>query len=193
VPIDFEAHPFWDFSLAVYGTEGVAKACIALQERCGVDVNLVLFCSWVGVSGRGVLSSAALAAAVDAVAPWNRMVVSGLRAVRRWMKETPTGVAPDLSDALRRRILGIEVACEHAEQLALGRTVAAAAPPAPSADRQAGDAVTNCALYLKHLGAAAGEADCRDLATVIAAAVPAVERSTILALSRRALGIAPAG
>ena len=53
----FEDHPFWDFSLHTYSAEGVGEACIALQERRGVDVNLILFCAWNGASGRGVLST----------------------------------------------------------------------------------------------------------------------------------------
>jgi len=182
VPIEFEDHPFWDFSLTVYGAEGVAPACIALQERCGVDVNVLLFCVWIGASGRGTLSSADLAAAVEAVATWNREVVCGLRAVRRWMKDARTGVARDLSEALRRQIVDIEVACEHAEQLALGRAVLRAAPASPAgADRQADDAVANCALYLKRLGAAPTEADHSDLATILVAAVPAVDRPAFVA------------
>lgn len=193
MPIEFEDHPFWDFSLAVYGAEGVAPACIALQERRGVDVNVVLFCVWSGTSGRGVLSSAELAAAVDAVAPWNRTVVCGLRAVRRWMKDTPTGVTHELSEALRRRIVEIEVACEHAEQLALGRTASRAGSAAPTADRQAGDAVANCALYFGRLGVKAGEADCQDLATIVAAAVPSVDRAAIVERVRGALGGAETG
>ncbi len=34
-------HPFWNFSLEVYGGEGVARACLELQDRRGVDVNLL--------------------------------------------------------------------------------------------------------------------------------------------------------
>ena len=45
-------NPFWDFSLAVYHRPGVAQACLALQDRRGLDVNLLLFCCWAGSLGR---------------------------------------------------------------------------------------------------------------------------------------------
>ena len=42
----------WRFSLAFYARPGVAEALIALQDRAGLDVNLMLFALWLGVSGR---------------------------------------------------------------------------------------------------------------------------------------------
>jgi uncharacterized protein (TIGR02444 family) len=39
------ANAFWDFSLKVYAAAGVADECILLQDRFGIDVNLLLFCA----------------------------------------------------------------------------------------------------------------------------------------------------
>ena len=47
-----EETPFWQFSGAVYAHPGVAEACLDLQDRHGLDVNLLLFCAWAGVQGR---------------------------------------------------------------------------------------------------------------------------------------------
>lgn len=47
---------FWRFSLAVYAAPGVADECLALQERCGIDVNILLFCAWVGGARRILLT-----------------------------------------------------------------------------------------------------------------------------------------
>ena len=57
---------FWRFSLRTYRAPGVEAACLALQERCGADVNLLLFCGWVGREGR-VLDEASLRSAVGRV------------------------------------------------------------------------------------------------------------------------------
>ena len=43
---------FWDFSLAVYGKPGFPQAAIALQDRHGLNVNMLLFCLWAGANGR---------------------------------------------------------------------------------------------------------------------------------------------
>ena len=48
--------PFWRFSLKFYGQSGVSDACIALQDGCGIDVNLLLFLFWLA-SERQVLSA----------------------------------------------------------------------------------------------------------------------------------------
>ena len=41
-----QGSPFWQFSLRFYRMPQVADACIELQERAGVDVNLLLFLLW---------------------------------------------------------------------------------------------------------------------------------------------------
>jgi uncharacterized protein (TIGR02444 family) len=41
---------FWDFSVRTYGRPGVAEACLALQNRDGADVNMLMFAAWYGIS-----------------------------------------------------------------------------------------------------------------------------------------------
>ena len=50
-----ETTPFWRFSLKFYRQAGVAEACIAAQDGCGVDVNLLLFLFWLASGGRQVV------------------------------------------------------------------------------------------------------------------------------------------
>ena len=40
----------WRFSLAFYARPSVAEALIALQDRGGCDVNLILFALWRGLA-----------------------------------------------------------------------------------------------------------------------------------------------
>jgi len=118
---------FTRYAFRLYGRPGVARACLALQDRAGADVNLVLLACWWGASGRGRLPAAAFARARRALAVWNRDVVHALRRVRRALK-SGAGARPDArSNSLRRRILAAELA---AERIALARIVAALAAPA---------------------------------------------------------------
>ena len=55
--------PFWRFSLATYRKPGVADACLALQDGCGVDVNVLLFVTWLGTQGRRLDADATRAVA----------------------------------------------------------------------------------------------------------------------------------
>jgi hypothetical protein len=64
---DADEPPSWRFSLAFYAAPGVARALMALQDRDGLDVNLMLFALWIGVSGHGRLASDGLRAAERAV------------------------------------------------------------------------------------------------------------------------------
>ena len=38
--------PFWRFSVKFYAVPGVAQACIELQDRAKVDVNILFFLLW---------------------------------------------------------------------------------------------------------------------------------------------------
>jgi uncharacterized protein (TIGR02444 family) len=98
---------FWDFSVAFYARPGVMPASLALQDQHGVDVNLALFCCWIGEK----LDAAALAEADARVAEWRAEVVQPLRAVRRWLKGR--------DDALRAAVAAQELAAEQREQAML--------------------------------------------------------------------------
>ena len=120
---DQEKHPFWQFSINVYAQDGVPEACIRLQEEHGIDVNVLLFCCWSAAIGNGALTPEELAAARNAVMPWNREIVQGLRAVRNFLKDGYDGFDIADSEGLRQRVLGIEINAEHKEQIRLAAAV----------------------------------------------------------------------
>lgn len=136
------AAEFWRFSLALYASPGVAPACIALQDGHGKDVNVALYCCWLGASGRGRLSRAALDAADRAVAPWRETVVERLREARRAVK----GAAMPGSESLYSKAKAVELEAERVLQARLAALAPAASEARPRADRL-GDALANLALY----------------------------------------------
>jgi uncharacterized protein (TIGR02444 family) len=170
----FEDHPFWDFSLRVYGSAGVAAACIALQERRGIDVNLLLFSAWIGESGRGVLAESDLEAALAATTAWNRDIVCALRVVRNRLKGGMPPIPTERSDILRKMILEVEVKSEHVEQIALATAVTRPADPAIAAERRCDDAVMNVAVYFRRHGFAPDAEDTGQVAIVLNSAFPEI-------------------
>jgi uncharacterized protein (TIGR02444 family) len=83
--MDWPDNPFWDYSVELYRRPGVEPACLELQRRHGLDVNLVLLCCW--LASRGVeLDPATLREARHAVASWQAEVVRLLRALRQRLK-----------------------------------------------------------------------------------------------------------
>jgi uncharacterized protein (TIGR02444 family) len=105
---------FWRFSLAVYKPADVAAECLALQEAIGLDVNLLLFCAWLGTR-EFVLSRSDIEAASRIVALWHNNVVRPLRGVRRHMK-TQYG---DEFENLRSLVKENELQAEQIEQAML--------------------------------------------------------------------------
>ena len=137
------ATALWRFSLAFYALPGVAEALIALQDDCGFDVNLILFGLWLGLSGRGRLDAARLAAAEGAGGPLRAEIVVPLRQLRRRIEPHPEA---DFR-RLRAAILRLELNAERAVQ---ARLAAAAGPSERPADLPArrADAQANFSFYL---------------------------------------------
>jgi uncharacterized protein (TIGR02444 family) len=137
------AAAFWRFSLAIYARPDVPPACLVLQDQHGRDVNLMLFCCWLGASGRGRLDRPALDAADRAVMGWRRDVVEHFRAARRAIK---AAALPD-NDSIYAKAKAVEL---EAERL-LQRQLAERAPPENaglSAEVRLADALANLALYV---------------------------------------------
>jgi len=182
--MDFPDHPFWDFSLDVYGREEVAKACLDLQERHGLDVNLLLFCIWLGRAGHPALDAKGIAELRDKVADWHEEIVRELRRIRRLLKEALGPIPEGLQKALRRRVQKIEIEAEHVEQLVLAHGFTDRANNARAAER-AETACKNVAVYLAALGVEPDEDDAGQLEPILAGAFADMEQAEIKRLCGR--------
>ena len=111
----------WRFSLSVYGAAGVQQECLDLQDRHAVNVNLLLFCAYVGAVHSAVLEPTDVQAARAATLEWNSGVVQKLREVRRAMKLFLAGASADaaLVAALREEVKKTELEAERIEHAML--------------------------------------------------------------------------
>jgi uncharacterized protein (TIGR02444 family) len=127
--------PLWRFSLAFYRQAGVSDACIALQDGCGVDVNLLLFLFWLASDDRQ-LSTSEVKMLDDNVRDWRNLTIIPIRDARRKLKGATTLVAPNRQEAFRTRVKAAELEAERLQQEALyefsrsGPLGTAASPPA---------------------------------------------------------------
>jgi uncharacterized protein (TIGR02444 family) len=105
----------WDFALDYYRRDGVAAACLSLQDQAGVDVNVLIYLLWrVAVRGEPFEPSI-LATAEAGVAPWRAEVVQPLRNIRRRLKAGPFPAPNEETERLRGRIKAAELDAEHIE------------------------------------------------------------------------------
>lgn len=165
-PCSRSANPFWRWSLRVYRAPGVQEACLALQDRCGADVNVMLFCGWVGRAGRA-LDKRRLQRVMGCVGRWQTEVIAPLRAVRRTLKNGGLhGSTTAPVTALRRRIAALELELEYVEQTLLFG-LACTWPPPASPQRPAAAVAASLARYLDALPGAPLPPDARHLATLV--------------------------
>jgi uncharacterized protein (TIGR02444 family) len=127
-------NPFWRFSLVVYAAPGVEEECLALQRAHGIDVNVLLFCAWIGAQRRLTLTEKHLEQVTSEVEAWHQTVVVPIRTVRKGLKMLPQ-IAESTVQDLRKGVAASELCAEQVEQALLFRaaqdlTVGAAAAEA---------------------------------------------------------------
>src|SRR5258708_3547299 len=110
--------PFWRFSLGFHRQPGVADACIALQDGCGVDVNILLLFLWLATAKRRVSAAEAQAVSTKAGA-WRDDVVVPLRTLRRKLKDGSSLVEHGTAELFRTRVKAVELEAERLQQEAL--------------------------------------------------------------------------
>jgi uncharacterized protein (TIGR02444 family) len=112
------ANPFWDFSLRLYASPAVQKACIELQDGAGVDVNVMLFVLYMASRGR-TLTAGDVRGVLAAVEPWRVDVVVPLRTARRNLKVPAGAIDREGAESLRSIVKKAELEAERLQQAAL--------------------------------------------------------------------------
>jgi uncharacterized protein (TIGR02444 family) len=106
-------NPFWRFSLAIYSTPGISAECLALQETIGINVNLLLFCAWIGAENQIRLTQTELEEFSATVHDWHEQVIIPLRRARQALKVI--GDHAEFRDKVKR----VELEGEKIEQALL--------------------------------------------------------------------------
>ena len=166
--MDFPESEFWNFSLAVYGSAGVGSACLRLQDERNLNVNLLLFCAWLGSTGRGALDEETWQELIRWTRSWDEQVVLPLREARQGLKTE----GERLVETLRARVGCCELSAEHLGQLRMEKAAGGRLPrvlPAEDALRQA---VTNLRAYLGVVRVSLVEEDRKSIRVILRAAVP---------------------
>lgn len=171
----------WRFACAFYARGGVAAACLALQDRLGVDVPLLLAAMFAAVRRRAPLAGGELAALDAEVRDWRSEVITALRRLRIRLKAGPLPAPSAATDRLRALIAGAERDAEQIE-LAVVLDWLDRRPPQRPAGELAADEVLRAIVFhyargapatdvgdaLRALGEALGEAEAEERRSIAA-------------------------
>jgi uncharacterized protein (TIGR02444 family) len=141
----------WAYSLRVYGKPGIKPLLLDLQDSVDADVNMLLYCCWLGQKGL-VLERNMLEAAIDAVRDWRTRVIQPLRSVRRTLSGDVINIPADQLAVWRSRLLEQELDAEQVEVSMLAGYI----PDRPDADEPSGLLAACCANLHSYLSVLAG-------------------------------------
>jgi len=185
---DAPAQDLWEFSLEVYAKEGVAPACLALQDRRGANVNVLLASCWFASLGAAGLRAADFGRMNSAIEGWHAGVIEPLRRIRQRLKDGVPPAPAEPARALRARVLEVELEAERIEQGILVAHLPAPGPAVPDPGRPR-VAAANLACYVRVRGVAVEDADRERLVTLLCASFPALGRDEGQGLMRAETGV----
>jgi uncharacterized protein (TIGR02444 family) len=181
VSAETAAEGFWDFSVRTYRTPGVPDSCLSLQNDSGADVNMLLYCCWIGAY-LGRFADELFAQASEFSTNWAASVVVPLRSARTWMKHTgcsADSVPAEACMQLREEIKAVEFASEKMQQEVLGSLVSVEALRRDAPDRILADVAGNLLQYAEYTDIDVCDDVRRKFAVIISAAFPAWDEQKI--------------
>lgn len=168
----FPPNDLWDYATRVYGRGKAQDACLALQDRHGLDVNVMLFCCWVASSGRGTFRDGELDQALQAVADWRDNAINALHGLKLYLKGDVRPAPKTLSDDLRRVVVECELHAEHIEVLMLHAAMTRVGTGTFDRLQQIEDSLANLFAYLARVGISTDDDDLGALIEILIAAFP---------------------
>lgn len=118
----YSAADFWRFSEEFYSRVGVERACMSLQSRRGVDVNIALIALW--LSSQNVEVSGPLLGELDsAVSSWREAVTNALQQIRKQLPRFIGKISDESRNAVKKSIRSAELEAERASQARMIETL----------------------------------------------------------------------
>ena len=165
---------FGNFAVRMYRCEGVHEACLALRDERGADVNVLLFCCWMGAT-RGEFEIETLDKVLKFSHAWADRVVRPLRSVRSWMKNEGC-LDPDIPVercmSLRERIKKVELEAEQMQEIVMESLVKTIPEATLGVTSQARAAMLNLRRYCEAEGIDWDHATQIHLDVILQAAIP---------------------
>ncbi len=119
--MDFPKSEFWTYSSQIWTLPEVENICLELQSSCDANVNMLLYCCWIGDKKLN-LNDDDLQLLLDTIQPW-QSIIKPLRDSRRMMQQHLIAMPANMVDQTVTNMSEMEVNAEHMTQLALEKTL----------------------------------------------------------------------
>ncbi|MEX0448946.1 TIGR02444 family protein [Spiribacter sp. 221] len=106
----------WALTLGTYSREGVAAACIGLQDRHGVGVSALLALMGLAALGYPVADARAMERVLARAEDWQWRVIEPLRRARRALRQAASDGIEEEAAGVRRALLAQEIETERLQQ-----------------------------------------------------------------------------
>lgn len=166
----FPSSALWDFSTRTYRIPQVETACLNLQDTVNADVNIILYCCWMGEQ-RHALSSEQLKLLMETTDPWQNSILKPLRNARRMMKQHIIAMPAELLEQTINNMSEMEINAERMEQQALEKAIDTDSLPVDDSRSPLDISTANLSLYLQQLD---GATTISDVATDLTALLDAI-------------------
>ncbi|MEH6403473.1 MAG: TIGR02444 family protein [Sneathiella sp.] len=177
---EFPPCALWDYAVEIYGEKKVSDACLSLQDRHDIDVNLLLFCLWNGARGWRELTVSELSQAIDISSNWQSPVITPLRHARSALKNSNSPVDEKFKQQLRKAILDSELYAERLELQMLSELVKRAVTKSREGQACASNGAKNLSLYINQKITRLNKTDMSDILSVWQAAFPDAKEEMLI-------------
>jgi uncharacterized protein (TIGR02444 family) len=154
----FPSSALWDFSIQTYQIPEVEATCLKLQDTLNADVNIILYCCWMG-ENRHPLCSEQLQLLMETTDPWQNSILKPLRNARRMMKQHIIAMPAELLEQTINNMSEMEINAERMEQQALEKALDTNSLPVDNSRSPLDISAANLSLYLQQLDGVTGITD----------------------------------
>ena len=119
--MDFPNSELWNYTTQLWMLPDVKKTCKELQNNFDININMLLYCCWLGDKGLHI-NEDDLQVLLDTLQQW-QTVIQPLRDSRKMMKKNLMIMPKELVEQTKKNISEMELNAAHITQLTLEKTL----------------------------------------------------------------------
>ncbi|VAW57254.1 hypothetical protein MNBD_GAMMA07-1351 [hydrothermal vent metagenome] len=119
--MDFPNSEFWNYSAQIWSLPEVETLCLNLQNNHAINVNILLYCYWIGAK-KCILNEDDIQILLDTAQPW-QTIIAPLRDSRKMMQQHLVAMPANMRKQTVFNINEMEINAEHMTQIALEKAL----------------------------------------------------------------------